>query len=618
MSLGVHRAVEARFVTAAGARAGRGPCSISPAARATSASPGSASAAGRRSSRTSTRRCSAVGRDRAIARGLVGRLWFCWSPTPRRCRCRMRGLDRVAIAFGLRNCTDKAAVLREARRVLRPGGRFLCLEFSRVQVAALAPALRCVVLPRAAAARRAPSPATRESYQYLAESIRTFPDAGGAGRDDACGRASNGSPSSASRAALPRSTRAGGCDRLAEHGACCWSIAGGIAAYKALELDPPAAQARRRRDLRADRERRAVRDAAVAPGAQREPRLYRPVLAHRRERDGAYPASAAAPTSWWWRRPPPTCSPHGGRHRRRSRDHAAARHRQAGAGGAGDERAHVAASGDGREHGDAGGARGGLRRARTRARWRATSSAPAASPSRPRSWPRSRRCSSASQTAGRPARAGDQRADARADRPGPLHRQPLQRPAGPRDRGGAGRPRRAGDAGGRAGRRCPTRPASRCGTWRPRPRCWRPARRRCRPTSRCSPPPSPTGGSPRERGHKIKKAPGGRPRRCRWSRTPTSWRPSPRPARAARAWWSVSPPRPTIWWRTPRAKRVRKGCDWIVANDVRPETGIMGGDDEHRPPGHGGRRGGLAGAAEGGGGGTAGGPDRGGAGLTRV
>ncbi|MBV8914565.1 MAG: ubiquinone/menaquinone biosynthesis methyltransferase, partial [Acetobacteraceae bacterium] len=46
-------------------------------------------------------------------------------------------VDRVSIAFGLRNCTDKDAVLREARRVLRPGGQFHCLEFSRVQVAAL-------------------------------------------------------------------------------------------------------------------------------------------------------------------------------------------------------------------------------------------------------------------------------------------------------------------------------------------------------------------------------------------------------------------------------------------------------------------------------------------------
>jgi len=84
-------------------------------------------------------------------------------------------MDRVSIAFGLRNCTDKPAVLREARRVLRPGGRFLCLEFSRFQVAALAPlydAWSFGVLPRLGAAIAG----DRESYQYLAESIRTFPD----------------------------------------------------------------------------------------------------------------------------------------------------------------------------------------------------------------------------------------------------------------------------------------------------------------------------------------------------------------------------------------------------------------------------------------------------------
>ncbi len=84
-------------------------------------------------------------------------------------------VDRVTIAFGLRNCTDKLAVLREAHRVLRPGGQFHCLEFSRVQVAALETpydAWSFRVLPllgRMVAG-------DRDSYQYLAESIRTFPD----------------------------------------------------------------------------------------------------------------------------------------------------------------------------------------------------------------------------------------------------------------------------------------------------------------------------------------------------------------------------------------------------------------------------------------------------------
>ena len=90
-------------------------------------------------------------------------------PLPDRC------VERVSIAFGLRNCTDKPAVLPEARRVLKPGGRFLCLEFCRLQIAALAPvydAWSFKVLPRLGRLVAG----DEDSYQYLAESIRTFPD----------------------------------------------------------------------------------------------------------------------------------------------------------------------------------------------------------------------------------------------------------------------------------------------------------------------------------------------------------------------------------------------------------------------------------------------------------
>ena len=116
----------------------------------------------------------AIARGRALKRGIVRGLDFLVAdaealPLPD------RAFARVAIAFGLRNCTDKPAVLAEARRVLRPGGRFFCLEFSRLQVAALAPAYDAWsfgVLPRLG--RFVAHDA--ESYQYLAESIRTFPD----------------------------------------------------------------------------------------------------------------------------------------------------------------------------------------------------------------------------------------------------------------------------------------------------------------------------------------------------------------------------------------------------------------------------------------------------------
>ncbi len=86
-----------------------------------------------------------------------------------------RSVEKVSIAFGLRNCTDKDAVLREARRVLRPGGRFHCLEFSQLDIAALEPlyeAWSFKALP--ALGQRIAGDA--DSYRYLAESIRMFPD----------------------------------------------------------------------------------------------------------------------------------------------------------------------------------------------------------------------------------------------------------------------------------------------------------------------------------------------------------------------------------------------------------------------------------------------------------
>ena len=83
--------------------------------------------------------------------------------------------DAYVISFGLRNVTDIPTALREARRVLKPGGRYLCLEFSRPVTEALQKAYDAYsfhVIPQIGewVAK------DRESYQYLVESIRRHPD----------------------------------------------------------------------------------------------------------------------------------------------------------------------------------------------------------------------------------------------------------------------------------------------------------------------------------------------------------------------------------------------------------------------------------------------------------
>jgi demethylmenaquinone methyltransferase/2-methoxy-6-polyprenyl-1,4-benzoquinol methylase len=86
-----------------------------------------------------------------------------------------RSADAYVISFGIRNVTDVPKALREARRVLKPGGRFLCLEFSHPVTEPLRKAYDAYsfrVIPeigRLVARDRA-------SYQYLVESIRRFPD----------------------------------------------------------------------------------------------------------------------------------------------------------------------------------------------------------------------------------------------------------------------------------------------------------------------------------------------------------------------------------------------------------------------------------------------------------
>jgi len=82
--------------------------------------------------------------------------------------------DIVTVAFGLRNMTHKDVALREMFRVLRPGGRLIVLEFSRVwkPLAPLYDAYSFGVLPMLGRLVARDS----ASYRYLAESIRMHPD----------------------------------------------------------------------------------------------------------------------------------------------------------------------------------------------------------------------------------------------------------------------------------------------------------------------------------------------------------------------------------------------------------------------------------------------------------
>lgn len=85
--------------------------------------------------------------------------------------------DVYTIAFGIRNVTHIDRALAEARRILKPGGRFLCLEFSPAVVPLLKDtydAYSFHVIPKLGAHLAG----DRDSYQYLVESIRRFPAPG--------------------------------------------------------------------------------------------------------------------------------------------------------------------------------------------------------------------------------------------------------------------------------------------------------------------------------------------------------------------------------------------------------------------------------------------------------
>lgn len=115
-----------------------------------------------------------VGRNKLVDNGIVGNVEYVQAnaeclPFPD------NYFDRITIAFGLRNVTEKEKALESMYRILKPGGKLLVLEFSKPALPALSkvydiysfsllPAMGKVVANDA------------ESYKYLAESIRMHPD----------------------------------------------------------------------------------------------------------------------------------------------------------------------------------------------------------------------------------------------------------------------------------------------------------------------------------------------------------------------------------------------------------------------------------------------------------
>ena len=114
-----------------------------------------------------------VGRVRVQEAGLADRISLVEGnaeslPFPNRC------FDAYTIAFGIRNVTRIDLALTEAYRVLKPGGRFLCLEFSHVDVPMLDRLYdfhSFEVIPRLGQLAAGDA----DAYRYLVESIRRFP-----------------------------------------------------------------------------------------------------------------------------------------------------------------------------------------------------------------------------------------------------------------------------------------------------------------------------------------------------------------------------------------------------------------------------------------------------------
>ena len=115
-----------------------------------------------------------IGRDRCIDENVTENIVFAQADAQQLPFGNFE-FDLVTIAFGLRNVTDKGLALKEMFRVLKPGGKALILEFSKLEIDSLSNVydkFSFKILPRLGEVVAGDG----DSYRYLAESIRTHPD----------------------------------------------------------------------------------------------------------------------------------------------------------------------------------------------------------------------------------------------------------------------------------------------------------------------------------------------------------------------------------------------------------------------------------------------------------
>jgi len=177
MSGGLHRAWKDALLTAVNPPKGDRPFALLDLAGGTGDVAFRVAQAGGRNTRVTV--CDinaemlAVGAERAAQRGLDHAVTF-EQGNAEELPYADKSFDCVTIAFGIRNVPRIDRALAEAYRVLRIGGRFLCLEFSAVDVPGLDTLYELYsfkVIPRVGQAVTG----DREAYQYLVESIRKFP-----------------------------------------------------------------------------------------------------------------------------------------------------------------------------------------------------------------------------------------------------------------------------------------------------------------------------------------------------------------------------------------------------------------------------------------------------------